>query len=242
MKKLLLLFLLPFLFSCTPNPLTHFQVHILSLPSGESILLEIDHEYILINTGSEESYSVLTDYLDTLKIKDLRYLITTEHQSGYDDNTIALSRDYSVHQLISMNEYDYPTRKVEEQEKIYLDALVLTFYPTKRNSTDVDENVMNIEVQYKNHHFLFLYNSIVELLPKKIDVLVLNPTSVVNENVSNYIQPNLVVMNDTRSTPIGKKTEELLSLFQCKYYQTSIHGNTLIQSDGKSLFVKVEND
>lgn len=232
MKKVILFFFfLHFLSSCT-SPLSTFQLHILDLPNSEVILLELDNEYILINTGNKESYTELKEYLNQHSIDTLRYLILTQQQVGYDDNTIALTKDYTVQQVLTNHKYDYPTRNVSNKEKLYVEDLILTFYTNNKE--------VSLHLQYKNHNFLLLSSTPIEEVPK-VDVLKISSTTPNYMKIMNITEPKILVVNDQLPTTM-KKLEAELASFQGKYVQTSKQGTIVIQTDGKNLLMKVEND
>lgn len=65
------------------------QVHFIDVGQGDSILIESNHEYMLIDAGNNEDGEVVVDYLLEEGVDKLKYIIAThpheDHIGGMDD-------------------------------------------------------------------------------------------------------------------------------------------------------------
>lgn len=60
-----------------------FQVHVLNVGQGDSILVLADGNAMLIDTGTSDSGHTIADYLTTLGVSKLDYVVTTHRHSDH---------------------------------------------------------------------------------------------------------------------------------------------------------------
>ncbi len=76
------------------------EVHVIDVGQAECILIRTDDANVIIDTGSNESESMLSAYLSACRIKDFDYLICTHPHSDHIGGADFVLRNYDVENLL----------------------------------------------------------------------------------------------------------------------------------------------
>lgn len=188
-KKLLFIFLLTLLFSFFTTGCNLFNnnsskniqadpnkmlVHFIDVGQGDSILIQVNNKNLLIDSGPKSDKKKFNDYLSSLNIKKLDYIIATHPHEDHIGNMTDAIKNYDVLQFYAP--------KVQSTTKTFekmVDALkdknlkinvlkkgtnsidlgkntnVTVFSPTKDSYEDLNNYSPVIKIEYGSTSFLF---------------------------------------------------------------------------------------
>lgn len=82
---------------------TKLKVHFIDVGEGDSILIETDGKYMLIDAGENDKSQVVISYLDNLGIEKLDYVIATHPHSDHIGGMADVIRHYKIGKVIMPN-------------------------------------------------------------------------------------------------------------------------------------------
>lgn len=176
--KFLPLIFIILLCSCTlphSNSTQLMEIHYIDVGQGDAILVQVNDKNLLIDSGPKESSSNLFNYLHSLNINKLDYVIATHPHEDHIGNMYSVIKKFDigeffapkvthssksfermVESLISKNKkinvFDTNTTSINLGENIYIS----TYSPSKKdygNNLNLYSTVFRI--QYGNTSFLF---------------------------------------------------------------------------------------
>ncbi|SCJ97008.1 ComEC family competence protein [uncultured Clostridium sp.] len=176
--KILPLIFIILLCSCTlphSNSTQLMEIHYIDVGQGDAILVQVNDKNLLIDSGPKESSSNLFNYLHSLNINKLDYVIATHPHEDHIGNMYSVIKKFDigeffapkvthssksfermVESLISKNKkinvFDTNTTSINLGENIYIS----TYSPSKKdygNNLNLYSTVFRI--QYGNTSFLF---------------------------------------------------------------------------------------
>lgn len=182
LRFVIILFILIFnLFGCNLNDEftnyvnnNNFVVHYIAVGQGDSVLIQVNNKNLLIDSGSRSNKNDLFNYLSSLKIIRLDYIIATHPHEDHIGNMSDLIKKYDIGSFYSP--------KIETTSKTFekmVDALIdknlkinvitpstdsidlgpdtkVTFYSPNKNTYDNLNNYSPIlKIQYGSNKFLF---------------------------------------------------------------------------------------
>lgn len=96
-----LFLLLPWLFGRPmPQKVSELRVHIIDVGQGDAMLLQVADDNILIDTGTNESESVLQAYLDRCGVRHIAYLFISHPHEDHIGGADMVLREYEVETLV----------------------------------------------------------------------------------------------------------------------------------------------
>ncbi len=149
------------------------RVHFIDVGQGDSILIESDGEYMLIDAGENDQGEVVVDYLKSVGVKELEYIIGThphsDHVGGLDTVLDAFSVDKAI---LPNTTYDTKTYQsvldgIEEQDteiiwavvgKSYTlgDASFMIIAPVKDNYSNTNDWSVGIKLVCGDSSFVMI--------------------------------------------------------------------------------------
>ncbi|AYK15411.1 MAG: lamin tail domain-containing protein [Methanosarcina flavescens] len=152
----------------------NLTVHFLDVGQGDSILLELDGKFMLVDSGERDQGKVVTAYLQNQGISTLDYVVAThphsDHIGGMDDilNNFPVehfvdsgyphtSKTYE-NMLIIIDTKDIPFEVVQAGHKIDFDPAVdiEVLNPASIYSDELNENSVVLKVTYGETSFLLM--------------------------------------------------------------------------------------
>lgn len=142
--KFLPLIFIILLYSCSTPPLSStelMEVHFIDVGQGDAILVQVNDKNLLIDSGPKESSSNLFNYLTSLHINKLDYIIATHPHEDHIGNM------YSVIKKFDIGEFFAP--KVIHTSKSFermVESLIsknkkINVFDTNTTSIDLGENI-----------------------------------------------------------------------------------------------------
>lgn len=176
--KFLSLTFIILLYSCTSNSIPStslMQVHFIDVGQGDSILVQVNDKNLLIDSGSKENKLNLFNYLNSLNIKNLDYIIATHPHEDHIGNMYSIIMKYNIGEffapkishtsksfermveaLVSKNKkinvFDINTTSID----LGKDTSIYVYSPiTKDYGDNLNLYSAVFKIQYKNTSFLF---------------------------------------------------------------------------------------
>lgn len=152
----------------------NLTIHFLDVGQGDSILIEYDDKYMLIDAGENDQGEVVMNYLQGQGISTLDYLVAThphsDHIGGMDDVLNNFQVEHFVdsgyphtsktyeNMLTIIDQKDIPFEVVKAGQTIDFDPAVdiEVLNPASTYSDDLNENSVVLKVTYGETSFLLM--------------------------------------------------------------------------------------
>ena len=275
-KALLLFICIGCLFSILNTQVTcetpkgSFWIEYIDVGQGDSVLVQCDGHYMLIDGGPSKASSTIYTILKKSGISYLDYIIATHPDSDHIGGLSgALNyakvgtcfcpvNDYETKTFKSLIKYlgkqnvgiTYP----KVNESILLGSAKVTFLGPITISDDSNNSSIVVRVEYGNTSFLFMgdaeYEEENEILHAgrdiKSDVIKLGhhgSASSTSEALINAVNPKYAIISVGKNNSYGHPTNEVLnrvSAHGIKIYRTDLNGDITIYSDGNKVDILCE--
>lgn len=256
-------------YSLDPNQTNNIlTVTYLDVGQADSILIENNNEYMLIDAGNNDDGPLLVKYFKEKNITTFKYLIGThpheDHIGGLDDviNNFNINTIYmpdvitttktflDVLDSIENNNLTYKVPKIEE--KFTLGDATLEVLYTGVDTKDLNNTSIVLRLDYKNTSFLFTGDStdITEkiLLKKKqnlkVDVLKVGHHGSKYSTTTDFLNatnPKYAIISVGKNNTYNHpdtKTINKLNKYNIETHRTDNEGTIIITSDGNNIEIK----
>lgn len=243
------------------DELNGIKITYLDVGQGDSILIQIENENMLIDAGNNTDGKGIVDYLNNEKITKFKYVFGThaheDHIGGLDDiilnfdiehfympNVISTTKTFEdVLDALEEKQYSFETPSIGDEYTLG-GAKIDIIYVGDENSKNLNNTSIVLKLTYKNAKFLFTgdLESDVEklLLDKDIksDILKVahhgsNTSS--SEEFIKKVNPSISVIsvgkNNSYKHP-KKSTLDILEKYDSKVLRTDELGTIIVTSDG----------
>lgn len=85
------------------DEISQLRVHFIDVGQGDSILIEADNRYMLIDAGERDKGTVVIDYLENIGVKKLDYVIATHPHSDHIGGLADVIKHFSIGKIIMPN-------------------------------------------------------------------------------------------------------------------------------------------
>lgn len=156
-----------------PDP-NKMIVHYIDVDQGDSILIQVNNKNLLIDAGPKSDESKLFDYLSTLNLEKLDYVIATHPHEDHIGNMSNIIEDYNilafyapkvqsttktfekmVKALKDKNLKINVIKKGTDSIDLGKDTKVTVFSPTADSYENLNNYSPVMKIEYKNTSFLF---------------------------------------------------------------------------------------
>ncbi len=167
-----------FFFIKTQSPNTqnsYFTVHYIDVGQGDASLIQVNNKNILIDAGPYESKDTIINYLKSLNIKTLDYIIATHPHEDHIGSMASIIKSFNVLNFFApkvyhntesfldmINELNKKSLKINILKKgmgSFIDlgnnTLVEIFSPIKENYDNLNNYSPIMKITYENTSFLF---------------------------------------------------------------------------------------
>lgn len=249
----------------TNNPLT---ITYLDVGQADSILIENNDEYMLIDAGNNDDGPLLVKYFKEKNITTFKYLIGThpheDHIGGLDDviNNFNINTIYmpdvitttktflDVLDSIENNNLTYKVPKIEEKFTLG-DANIEVLY-TGVDEKDLNNTSIVLRLDYKNTSFLFTgdaTDTTEKILLKakeklNIDVLKVGHHGSKYSTTTEFLKattPKYAIISVGKNNTYNHpdtKTINKLNKYNIETHRTDNEGTIIITSDGNNIEIK----
>lgn len=256
-------------YSLDPNQTNNIlTVTYLDVGQADSILIENNNEYMLIDAGNNDDGPLLVKYFKEKNITTFKYLIGThpheDHIGGLDDviNNFNINTIYmpdvitttktflDVLDSIENNNLTYKVPKIEE--KFTLGDATLEVLYTGVDTKDLNNTSIVLRLDYKNTSFLFTGDAtdITEkiLLKKKqnlkVDVLKVGHHGSKYSTTTDFLNatnPKYAIISVGKNNTYNHpdtKTINKLNKYNIETHRTDNEETIIITSDGNNIEIK----
>jgi len=241
------------------------RVHIIDVGQGDSILIETENKYMLIDAGERNKGKIVTDYLDDIGVEKLDYIIATHPHSDHIGGLADVIKHFEVGKIIMPNAVHTSKTYEDLLDTISEKGLKITkavagneyklgkasFVILAPNSSDYD-NLNNYSVAVKlindNNSFIFAGDAEVqsenEMLQNGInldaDVLKLghHGSSTGSSKFLDAVSPEIAVISAGEGNQYSHPHTEVLQALKernIKLYRTDKQGTIILESDGSKI-------
>lgn len=148
------------------------KVHIINVGQGDSILIESDNQYMLIDAGEKNKSDIVIDYLEDTGVKKLDYIIAThphsDHIGGLSDvidyfqigkiimpDVIHTSKTFeNLIDTISENKLKI-TKPIVGNEYALGEASFIVIAPNNSSYNNLNDYSVGIKLIYNENSFIF---------------------------------------------------------------------------------------
>ena len=241
----------------------NLKIYYIDVGQADSILINSNNEYMLIDGGNNNDGPLLVKYFQELGIKEFKYLVGThpheDHIGGLDEiinnfniNKIfipdAITTTRTFEDLLDSIDRKNLTFNVPQINSTYTlgEATVKIIY-TGTDTTDLNNTSIVLKLTYKETSYLFTGDA-TNITEKKIlnkdissDVLKVGHHGSKYSSTENFIKkvnPKYAIISVGKDNKYGhpsSNTLNLLNKYNIKTYRTDELGTILLTSDGKNI-------
>lgn len=245
--------------------LSPLRVYFFDVGQADSILIQFNNEYMLIDAGNNEDGKPLVDYLKKMGIKKIKYAVGThaheDHIGGMDNVidsfeidkffmpdviTTTMTFEDVLDSLLKKDMY-FDTPKINDSFKLG-DAHFEVLY-VGNDEKDLNNTSIVLRMVYNNVSFLFTGDAensaenIILKSEKDISSTVLKAghhgsSTSSSTNFLKRVKPGFVVISSGKGNSYGHPHDQLLNRlnkFNVKVYRTDELGTIVASSDGKDI-------
>lgn len=156
----------------TDKDISTLRVHFIDVDQGDSILIESDNKYMLIDAGEKDKSKVVIDYLEEVGVKKIDYVVGTHPHSDHIGGLADVIRHFDIGKII-MPDVIHTTRTFEDvldaisekglkitkarvnDEYNIGDASFLVIAPNKNDYSNLNNYSVGIKLQNGSNSFIF---------------------------------------------------------------------------------------
>ena len=239
------------------------EVHFIDVGQGDSALIKLpDGKTMLIDAGPTLSVIELENYLGSLGIKKIDYLIATHPHEDHIGGMAAIIADYEIGEIWAPK-VEHDTRTYE----LFLNAVkkkglaintasagkviysaqectVSVLYPGVSSlPADINDSSAIILVEYGSVSFLFTGDAGVSIIAsackKQVDVLKVSHHGSylgTDDDLVKKLKPNIAIISCAADNPYGYPHKEVMAaLKDTNMRRTDVDGTIVVTSDGKRI-------
>lgn len=165
-------------------PDTGTKVHFIQLTNGEASLIQLENgENALIDTGGHSSYTELLNYLEALRVQEIKHLILTNMKDEHSGNAQEIMKQYHVANVYYAYPFDSYVQEMVKDESVKLTALsrndeltlssngkLKILHPSDQLSRSPQDHSLVFQLSLWDHIFLFT-SSITDQVEKELRAL-----------------------------------------------------------------------
>lgn len=244
----------------------NLRVTFLDVGQADSILIEENNEYMLIDAGNNEDGPKLVNYFNSLGIEKFEYVIGThaheDHIGGMDDiiKNFSIGTFYMPEVITTTKTFEDVLDALEEKQVAFnspeidksytfADSTIETLY-VNNNSNDLNDSSIVIRLKHGTNTFLFTGDASTkvekEILEKNIQSDVLK----VGHHGSRYstskafldkVNPTYAVISVGKNNTYKHPHDEIIKRLEnknIKIYRTDESGSIVAESNGNIITFK----
>lgn len=247
----------------------NLKVYILDVGQADTILINNNDHYMLIDAGNNSDGKKLVNYFNKLGIKTFDYMFLThpheDHIGGADDviNNFEIRNFYMTDMMTTTKTFEdvldaldrknmtYSVPKIDEEIK-FNDSNIKILYTNSSCSNNLNDCSTVIKLTYGNNSFLFTGDAPSEIENKIINKDVESDFLKVGHHGSNYsssetfikkVNPKYAAIsvgdNNIYNHP-SKTIIDRLNNNGIEFFQTNKNGSIIVTSDGEKLDISFE--
>ena len=246
----------------------NFSIHFIDVLEGDSILINSNNEYMLIDTGKYEYKNKLLNYINNLNIKEFKYVVATHAHEDHIGTMPTIIRNYKVERffmpnkivnikcfdltLLELNKKNitYETPKIYDE--FYLNDTKIKVIYINNDAEEINDTSIILKVIYKNTSFLLTGDA-----TKNVELNVLNEDlksdllkvshhgskDATSAQFLSKVNPDYAIISVGQNNDYNHPhqiTLDKLNKMNIKTYRTDLNGNIIAYSDGNEIYIETE--
>ena len=231
-----------------------FVVDILDIGKADCIIIQDNGSVVVIDTGEDENYQIISNFLNSQNIKVIDYLIITHYDKDHVGGAAKIINEYEVINVIQPNykkdskhvdNYNYALNDnniepltLTNELKLSLPTYQLILQPSKIVYEDDNNNSIIAIVQHDDRNLLFMGDAQSERISEFLvdNMMTFEFAKMPHHGNYNEMTEELlkqtkvkkVAITCSKKNPADRKTIELLNSYNIDTYQ-SVNGNIIIK-------------
>jgi len=246
----------------------NFQIRYIDVGEADSILIQNNGKYALIDAGNNEDGEKLVKYFQSLGIQKLEYVIGThaheDHIGGMDDiiKNFQINHFYMPDVVTTTRTFEEILENLEKKsirfetpkigETFTLDETNFKIIWVGDNEEDLNSTSIILRAKYKNTTYLFTGDATIEvekqILDEEIesDVLKVSHHGSKQSNSDAFLRkvnPKYAIISVGKENDYGFPKKVILNKLKSigsKIYRTDELGTIIVSSDGNEIYVTSE--
>ena len=239
------------------------KIYYLDVGQADSILIDSNNEYMLIDGGNNNDGPLLVKYFQELGIKDIKYIVGThpheDHIGGIDEviNNFNINQIFIPDAITTTKTFEDLLDSIERKNLTFTVPTINNTYTlgettikiiyTGTDTSDLNNSSIIIKLTYKKTSYLFTGDA-TNITEKKIlnkdiksDVLKIGHHGSKYSSTENFIKkvnPKYAIISVGKGNKYGHpniETINLLNKYNIKTYRTDELGTILLTSDGNNI-------
>ena len=239
------------------------KIYYLDVGQADSILIDSNNEYMLIDGGNNNDGPLLVKYFQELGIKDIKYIVGThpheDHIGGIDEviNNFNINQIFIPNAITTTKTFEDLLDSIERKNLTFTVPTINNTYTlgettikiiyTGTDTSDLNNSSIIIKLTYKKTSYLFTGDA-TNITEKKIlnkdiksDVLKIGHHGSKYSSTENFIKkvnPKYAIISVGKGNKYGHpniETINLLNKYNIKTYRTDELGTILLTSDGNNI-------
>ena len=239
------------------------KIYYLDVCQADSILIDSNNEYMLIDGGNNNDGPLLVKYFQELGIKDIKYIVGThpheDHIGGIDEviNNFNINQIFIPDAITTTKTFEDLLDSIERKNLTFTVPTINNTYTlgettikiiyTGTDTSDLNNSSIIIKLTYKKTSYLFTGDA-TNITEKKIlnkdiksDVLKIGHHGSKYSSTENFIKkvnPKYAIISVGKGNKYGHpniETINLLNKYNIKTYRTDELGTILLTSDGNNI-------
>ena len=248
----------------------NFSIHFIDVGEGDSMIINSNNEFVLIDTGKYEYKDKLLNYINNLGIEEFKYVFGTHYHEDHIGTMPTIIRNYKVDRFfmpdtpnnnkcyeltlkeLNKKNITYETPNIDDEYK--LNDTTIKVIHIDKNIEEINDTSIVLKVAYKNNSFLLTgdatKNVELELLDKDIKSDLLKVSHHGSNDASSAqfltkVKPSYAVIS------VGKDNEyhhphqitlDKLEKINSKIFRTDLNGNIVAYSNGDNIYIETEKE
>lgn len=239
------------------------KIYYLDVGQADSILIDSNNEYMLIDGGNNNDGPLLVKYFQELGIKDIKYIVGThpheDHIGGIDEviNNFNINQIFIPDAITTTKTFEDLLDSIERKNLTFtvptinntytLGESIIKIIYTGTDTSDLNNSSIILKLTYKKTSYLFTGDA-TNITEKKIlnkdiksDVLKIGHHGSKYSSTENFIKkinPKYAIISVGKGNKYGHpniETINLLNKYNIKTYRTDELGTILLTSDGNNI-------
>lgn len=242
---------------------SNLKIYFIDVGQADSILIEKDNEYALIDAGNNRDGKKLVNYFKELNVPGFKYIFVThpheDHIGGVDDvlKNFEVERVFMLDVVLPTRTFEEVVEQLENKDIYYEtpiigstfdlgDAIIETIY-LGEDEEDLNNSSIVLRLTYKETSYLFMADAEKETEDKIIDKNIQSTVLKVGHHGTKYasskrfiekVNPKYSIITVGKDNEYGFPKEQVLNNLKevkSKIYRTDLDGTIILTSDGKNI-------
>lgn len=255
----------------TISETTNFKMTVLNAGKGDAIVLESDNEVMVVDTGYDDTYDVLKEYLETQGITTINYLVITHYDKDHVGGAESLVEDYKIENVYTPS-YEGTSKKYQKfiealsskgmtytnvtsstsitMDDVKIDILSTSLSYDGEDGSDNDMSLV-VSINHGDNSFLLAGDAekprlkeLMSQLKQTYDVYKVPHHGRIEDNSESFISlisPKYAIITCSAEEPADDELLDILAAHNVDVYTSATNGTITVYSDGSTIKITGES-